>query len=274
MRVGSGAFLYFFRQACLTAFVASCSSCAFFPQPPVLPKHVAIETKATPLADARLAALVQNADIIYFPNELLGPGLSSPEPAAKLMDALAGSGNSFAIGWDFIPVEDQLLLDQWANGTISTEGLFSRLHLPGTERERERDRALLMEAKKGPVRFLALRSPVAALAEAEFAAQRIAGQFREHRDEKLLVFLGRRYLETTRGVPYFVAQKIKARQLVLDSHPDRLSRPQLLAWRGRDGDGLNGGRRDGRRRGSGGRDRLAGRFEIVDCPPGTTGDHL
>lgn len=230
-----------------------------------MPRHAAIETKATPLADARFAALVQNADIIYFPTELLEPGLSS-EPAAKLMDALEGSGNSFAIGWDFIAVEEQPLLDQWANGEIPSAGLFSRLHLSGTESERERYRALLVEAKKWRARFLALRSPGVTRAEVEFAAQRIVGQFREHRDEKLLVFLGRRHLETTRGVPHFVAQKIKARQLVLDSHPDRSSRPQLLAWRGRNG--------DGGRRGSGGRDGFAGRFEIVDRAPGAAGDEL
>lgn len=233
MRAGSGAFFYFFRQACLTATLLSCSSCAFFSRPPALPQHAAIETKATPLADARFAALVQNADIIYFPTELLGPGLSSG-PAAKVMDALQGSGNSFAIGWDFIAVEEQALLDQWANGEIATEGLFTRLHLCGTEREREKDRALLVEAKKWRARFLALRSPGDMRAEIEFAAQRIVGQFREHRDEKLLIFLGRRHLETTSGVPHFVAQKIKARQLVLDSDPDRSSRTQLLAWRGRD----------------------------------------
>ena len=268
MRAGSRAFFHFFQRACLTACLVSCSSCAFFSRPPALPQHAAIETKGTPLADAKFAALVQNADIIYFPTELLGPGISS-EPAAKLMDALEGSGSSFAIGWDFIAVEEQPLLDHWSNGEISTEALFSRLHLSGTEREHEQDRALLVEAKKRRARSLALRSPGVAQADIEFAAQRIVGQFREHRDEKLLVFLGRRQLESTRGVPYFVSQKIKARQLVLDSPPDRSSRSQLLAWRARVGDRRNGGRR-----GSGGRGRLAGGFEIVDRAPWAAGDQL
>ena len=70
----------------------------------------------------------------------------------------------------------------------------------------------------------------AALLVEEFAADRIFGYFREHRDEKLLVFVDRRHLENNRGVPYFVAQKIKARQLVLDSQSNRL---QLLALRNR-----------------------------------------
>jgi hypothetical protein len=183
MRAGSGTFVCFFRQACLAAILLSCSSCAFFSRPPALPRHAEIETKATPLADARFTALVQNADIIYFPTELLGPGLSSG-PAAKLMDALEGSGNPFAIGWDFIAAEEQALVDQWAKGEISTERLFLRLHLSGTEREREGDRALLVEAKKWRARSLALRSPGVARAEVEFAAQCIVEQFREHRDEK------------------------------------------------------------------------------------------
>ena len=268
MRAGSGALFYFFRQACLTALLACGSSCAFFSRPPALPRHAAIETKATPLADARFAALVQNADIIYFPTELLGPGLSS-EPAAKLMDALEDSETSFAIGWDFIAAEEQPLLDQWANGEISTEALFSRLHLSATGHEREKYRALLVKAKKWRTRSLALGSSGVAPAEIEFAAQRIVGQFREHRNEKLLVFLGRRHLEATRGVPYFVAQKIKARQLVLDSQPERSSRPQLLAGRGRDGQ-----RRDGRGWSRSGRDGIAGSFEIVDRSPGTAGNQL
>lgn len=158
MRAGSGRFFYLFGRACLTAFLASSSSCALFSRPPALPRHAEIETKATPLADARFAALVQNADIIYFPTELLGAGLSS-EPAAKLMEAMEGSGSSFAIGWDVIAVEEQPLLDQWTRGEISTEGLSSRLHLSGSEREHEKDRALLMEAKKRRARLVALRSP-------------------------------------------------------------------------------------------------------------------
>lgn len=272
MRAGSGTFFHFLGRACLTALLTSFSGCAFFSRPPALPQHAAIETKVTPLADARFAALVQNADIIYFPTELLGPDLAS-EPAAKLMDALEGSGNSFAIGWDFIAVEEQPLLDRWTKGEISTEALFSRLHLSGTEREHEQDRALLVEAKKRRARLLALRSTAVPQPGVEFAAQRIVGQFREHRDEKLLVFLGRRHLEATNGVPYFVSQKIKARQLVLDSPPDR-SRSQLLAWSGRDGDGRDGGLGDGGRRGSGGRDWVAGGFEIVDRSPGAAGDQL
>src|SRR5436190_779651 len=271
MRFSSETLFYFFRQAVLLALIVASSGCSFFSGPPALPRPAAIETRAMPRADARFAALVENADIIYFPTELLGSE-PLPGPASRLMEALKASGNSFAIGWDFIAVEEQTFLQQWANGEISTDGLLSRLDLPGTERGREKYRALLVEGKKWRARFLALRPPGASRDEVGFAADRIVGQFREHRDEKLLVFLGRRHLETTGGVPYFVAQKIKARQLVLDSRPDRASRSQLLAWGRRNWDG-DWGRGGCRGSGSGGRG-LLGRFEIVDASPRTGGDRF
>jgi hypothetical protein len=94
----------------------------------------------------------------------------------------------------------------------------------------------------------------AALLAEEFAAERIVGHFREHRDEKLLIFVHRRHLESARGVPYFVAQKIKARQLVLDSQPHRSSPSQLLALRGHCG--------------------VPWRLEIIDGSPGAGSDQL
>jgi uncharacterized iron-regulated protein len=288
------------------ALLASYASCAFFYRQPALPKHAAIESRETPQADEKFAALVQNADIIYFPTELPGPA-SRSEPATKLVDALQRSGNAFAIGWDVIGGEEQALLDQWAKRQLSTENLIARLHLSGTARERENCRALLGATKDWGVRFLALRCPVdllaaarseatldaparpelprgfnpppgdfqrfaerfsaagmnetglraaykAALLAEEFAAERIVEDFREHRDEKLLVFVHRRHLESARGVPYFVAQKIKARQLVLDSQPHRSSRPQLLALRGHCG--------------------VPWRLEIIDGSPSAGSDQL
>jgi hypothetical protein len=95
--VGSGRLFFFFSQACLMTLLASCASCGFFCRQPALPKHAAIESRETPQADEKFAALVKNADIIYFPTELPGP-VSRSEPAMKLVDALQRSGNSFAIG--------------------------------------------------------------------------------------------------------------------------------------------------------------------------------
>jgi uncharacterized iron-regulated protein len=224
----------------LIALLASCPSCAFFYRQPALPKHAAIEAMETPQTDEKFTALVQKADIIYFPTELLGPPPRT-EPATKLVGALQRNGDSFAIGLDLLGGDEQTLLDQWARRELSTEKLISRLHFFGTEHERENGRALVDEAKGWDTRFLALRCPAdvaatrseAPLLVEEFAAERIVGHFREHRDRKLLIFVHRRHLGSTRGVPYFVAQKIRARQLVLDSQTDRSSRSQLLALRGR-----------------------------------------
>jgi hypothetical protein len=248
------------------ALLASGSSCAFFYRQPALPKRAAIEAAETPQTDEKFAALVQSADIIYFPTELLERA-SRTDPATRLVDALRRTENSFAIALDLISGEQQALLDRWGRRELSTDDLMSQLRLLGTARERENGRAFLGGAKDWSVRFLALRFPpnlqATAPSEAasnEFAAERISGHFRAHRDEKLLVFLHRRHLAKTDGVPHFVAQKIKARQLVLDSQPHRSPPAQLLAW----SDRIDRVDRDGFPR----------RFEIVDGSPGTADDEL
>jgi len=116
-----------FLRTCLIALLVSGASCAFFYRQPALPKHAAIETTATPQSDEKFAALVQNADIIYFPTELLGPA-SRTEPVTKLVDALQRNGGSFGIGLDLLGGDEQMLLDQWAKRELSTENLISRLH--------------------------------------------------------------------------------------------------------------------------------------------------
>jgi uncharacterized iron-regulated protein len=272
----------------LIALLAPCAGCAFFYRQPALPKHAAIEAMEVPRTDEKFAALVQDADIIYFPTELLGPPPAT-EPATKFVEALQRNGDSFAIGLDLIGGEEQSLLDQWAKRELSTETLTSRLHFFGTERERVNFRALVSEAKDWDTRFLALRCPAARMTEnglrsaqeaallmEEFAAERIARHFRAHRDRKLVVFLHRRYLGSTRGVPHFVAQKIRARQLVLDSETDSSSRSQLLALRAR---------HDARSRyddrgwddvWSGGYDGRGSRwrFDVINGSPGTALDQL
>lgn len=54
------------------------------------------------------------------------------------------------------------------------------------------------------------------LATEQFAADRIVDHLREAQGTKLLVFLHRRHLDPARGVPQFVAQKIKTRQVVVE----------------------------------------------------------
>ncbi|MEY2565105.1 MAG: hypothetical protein QOH88_3298 [Verrucomicrobiota bacterium] len=252
-------------RGCLSALALFCSSCGFFPSQPPLPKHAAIESRITPQADEKFDALVQNADIIYLPTELF-ESASRPDPAWKLVEALQRHGAPFAIGFDLIDSDGQASLDEWMEQQVSTDRLLSRLSFSGTARERENCRALLGETKKRATRFLALGRSLERPAappqapsrevfesEQEFAATRVARTFSAHNDEKLLVFVHRRQLSSASGVPHFVAQKINARQLVLDSRPHPATRSPLLT-----------GARPERLRASLG---IVHRLQIVDGPP-------
>lgn len=245
--------LSFIRALVLCLPLIVCSSCGFFFRQPALPRHAAID----PGADDKFALLVENADIIYFPSELVGLPRDS-ESSWKLVEALQRNGGRFALGWDLIGGEEQSTLDQWRDQQLPIESI-GRLHLHGSPRESESGRAFLRETSKRGAHFIALRAEyeTSSFSE-EFAAERIAGYFRDHRDEKLLVFLHRRHLGNKRGVPYFVAQKVKARQLVLDSRQHPPESPRLLAGRG------NWPRQT----------LIARRFEIVDSAPGARSDQL
>src|SRR5205085_2856255 len=69
----------------------------------------------------------------------------------------------------------------------------------------------------------------AALVTEQFAARKILEHFHQHPTGKILVFLRREHLGHDYGVPYFVAQKTKARQLILN--PQRHSDPAGLLAR-------------------------------------------
>ena len=190
-------------RASLLVIVLSCTSCVFFPSQPPLPKRAAIESTTAPRDDDRFAALVQQADIFYFPTELLGPAVSS-EPAWKFVEALRKSASSFALGWDVLDGEQQPLLDEWTNRQVPIEKFTSQIRFFGSVRDRENCRAFLRETRSFGVRQLALRSPETIPAPAEsvapqFAAEKIVGYFREHAGDKLLLFIHRRDLDNTRG---------------------------------------------------------------------------
>lgn len=68
----------------------------------------------------------------------------------------------------------------------------------------------------------------AALLSQQFAAERIIRYLQEHKGAKLLVFQQRRELESWPSVPFFVAQKMKLRQVVLDSRRRPAERADLL----------------------------------------------
>jgi hypothetical protein len=242
------------------------SGCGYFVRPPPLPRHAAIESALIPTADAKFTALVQNADIVYFPSESVGSS-GRFESAWKLVEALRRDGGLFAIGWDAIGRDEQPFLDRWANQKVATGDIVPKLHLYGSAGEVEICRRFLREAVPLGAHVLALRQSSeqtattadpaddsAARAE-QFAAATIARYFQANRGEKILVFFRRAHLGRDHGVPYLVAQKVRARQLVLDSRPAPASGARLLAG-GLLRRGLQGG----------------GRLEIVNSAPIAGGD--
>ena len=220
------------RCLLLAAALFVCGSCSFFSRPPALPRQAAIESRNAD--DEEFDALVQSADIIYYPSESVTLRTRS-EAAWELLEALQRHGGSFALGWDSISGEQQVVLDEWANrSAAAASSAMPRLHLDAAPGEEEKGHAFLRAVGKRGARVLALGRPAASIAtqsSEEFAAARIADYFREHRGEKILVFLRRTQLDQAQGVPHFVAQSTKARQLVLNPRPASTPRGRLLARR-------------------------------------------
>ena len=221
-----------FPGRCLVLAAALfCGSCSFFQRPLPLPRQAAIELKNAD--DAKYDALVEGADIIYYPSESVALGRRS-EAAWKLLEALHRTGGSFALGWDSISGEQQVVLDEWANRSATNASPMPRLHLDAAPGEEEHGHAFLRVVSKKGAHVLALGRPAADIATQspeEFAAGRIADYFRQHRGEKILVFLRRTQLDRNHGVPHFVAGKTKARQLVLNPRPNAVPGARLLARR-------------------------------------------
>jgi hypothetical protein len=203
------------------------SSCAFFPRQPPLPRRAAIEPTGS---GEKFARLIEDADIIYFPSESVVLD-SRSEAAWKLLEALRRNAPSFALGWDLAgnDAEHRNFLAEAGKSGVEILSLRPPAHLVADETFRG------FEAPPGDFERFARRfSPrdfsearvrgayeTALLAE-QYAAAKISSRFREHREEKILVFLRRDHLGRDRGVPYFVAQKTKARQLILNPqrHPE------------------------------------------------------
>jgi hypothetical protein len=190
----------FFLVALFCGALFLVSACNYFVRQPPLPRRAAIEPAGS---EEKFAALIQDADIIYFPNESVVLR-SRSEAAWKLLEALRGRGGSFAVGSD------------WS----------------GNESDR---RTFLEEAGRNGAEILTLSEAKwraendAALSVDEFVAESIATYFRRHRSDKVLVFLGRERLSLAEGVPFLVGQKTKARQLILNPRKRSDSGARLLA---------------------------------------------
>jgi len=174
----------------LAALAISFCSCSFFQREPPLPRRTVVEARGS---EEQFAGLILDADIIYFPSESVE--LQSRSDAAwRLLETLGGRGGPFAIGWD------------WT----------------GNDGDR---RNYLDAANKSGAEIL----PLSELNGDQLVADQIATYFRGHRNDKTLVFLRRSRLVMDQGVPYLVAQKTKARQLILNPRKHSESKTRLLA---------------------------------------------
>jgi hypothetical protein len=211
------------------------ADCSFFSRQPPLPRRAAVEPGG---GDETFTNLVQSADIIYFPVESVVL-LPRSSVAWKLLEALKRNGGSFALGWDTAVGDEKvrraLLTEAGRSGAqvlalhvppeLVAAEMSPEFVPPPEDFERFARRSSSRGLKEG-----ALRAEYeAALMRQQLAAEKIASYFKEHRSEKMLVFLRRDEVRGDYGVPYFVAQKTKARQLVLNSPQAPPPRSRLLA---------------------------------------------
>ena len=116
---------------------------------PPLPKYASVDSAARPSSPDNFAALVPEADVVYFPVENASHGGRS-DPAAQLLAALQQTGAPIMIAWDIVDVSQQPLLDQFATVSAGArEDLIAKLDLEGTGRTREFCRTILRSPRRG-----------------------------------------------------------------------------------------------------------------------------
>ena len=240
--------------------------CGLFSSKPSLPKQAGTES---PVLNAdKWTLAVERADIIYFPVEAIGPE-SIEQPPVKIVQALQNGGTPFSIAWEGIEhdkIDPQSPSQpRWTytgklrdhcrdvlRQTINARHLF--IGLPGAIRAKLQRGSLLNDNEKNllprgyrvPVSgledFAEQLATVRGLQEREienlyrahvaaeqFAAEQIVTYLRDHQGEKLLVFARRRELGGELGLPAFVAQKIKLRQINFELERSRKAQPRLVS---------------------------------------------
>jgi hypothetical protein len=225
----------FWLRLGLLAAVFFFANCSFFSRQPALPRRAAVEPGG---GDETFTNLVQSTDIIYFPVEsvVLQPRSSA---AWKLIEALKRDGGSFAVGWDTAAGDEKVRRALVTEADKSSAQVLS-LHVPpelvvadtGPEfvpPPGDFERFARQFSSRG-LKESALRAEYeATVMRQQLVAEKIASYFKEHRSDKMLVFLRRDEVRGDYGVPYFVAQKTKARQLILNPQRRRETGPGLLA---------------------------------------------
>ncbi len=242
------------------------SGCGLFPSKPSLPKQAGTESAVDDTDKWTLA--VQRADIIYFPVEAISTEAIEQSPA-KIVQALKNGGTRFSIAWQGIEHDtsnpETLTEPRWIytgrlrercrvvlRQTIDAHHLF--LGLPAGIRVKLQTGSVLDDNEKEMIPR-GYRSPATGLedfaeqlatvrglqeheienlyrahvAAEQFAAEKIVTYLRERDGEKLLVFARRRELAGDFGLPAFVAQKLKLRQINLDLDASRKTPPRLVS---------------------------------------------
>jgi hypothetical protein len=132
---------------------------------PPLPKYASVDSAARGSSTENFAALVPDADVVYFPVESASHGGRS-DPAARLLEALRQTGAPLAIAWDLVNSTQQPLLDQLQGAEASKrEELIAQLDLEGTGRAREFCRSVLRAPESAQVRHIALAAVPATVAK-------------------------------------------------------------------------------------------------------------
>lgn len=242
------------------------SGCSLFSTKPALPKQADRDAVNESTDQWALAAI--RADIIYFPVEAINVA-SPNQSAAKMVRALRNSGATFSVGWLGIEYDNGNEVShgepRWSYSgqlrdqcklalreAIDVRQLF--LGLPAPIRTKlqvgssldENDKSMLPRGYHTPPggledfaeRLAAVRGLQERdvenlfrthVATEQFAAEKIVSFTREHKGEKLLVFARRQDLTGDLGVPAFVAQKVKVRQLTLDLNRSHTAQPRLVS---------------------------------------------
>jgi hypothetical protein len=199
-----------------------------------LPRRAAIEPTGS---EEKFAMLVRSADIIYFPSESVTLD-SRSEAAWKLLDAVRSESPSFALGWDLVANDGDRRDFLAEAGKAGAEILALRGPAPAESDDSSRD----FQTPPGDFERFSRRFASRDFSETriraayettilteQFVASKIVAHFRENRSGKILVFLRRDHLGRDYGVPFFVAQKTKARQLILNPQRHSPAGPGLLA---------------------------------------------
>ena len=148
--------------ASAAAAVAVLTACA---GKPPLPKYASVDSAARGSSTENFAALVPDADAVYFPVESASHGGRS-DPAARLLEALRQTGAPLAIGWDLINSTQQPILDQLQGAEAAKrEELIAQLELEGTGRAREFCRSVLRAPETAQLRHVALGAVPATVAK-------------------------------------------------------------------------------------------------------------